>query len=82
MADGDHVRRGTPQVGADPEGLADREDRDGHHDNVDAVDQQRLAEGEPLLTGDLVGTDQADRQAQAQGAEAAQPRLAEDRGDG
>ena len=48
--------------------MADRDD-----DDVDAVGQLRQAEGQPLLAGDLVDADQADGQAEDQGAEAAQP---------
>ena len=54
--------------------MADRDD-----DDVDAVGQLRLPERQPLLAGDLVDADQADREAEAERAEAAQAGGAQDR---
>ena len=67
----------APQVGSHPQGLADGEDADRHHDDVDAVRELREADGEPLLAGDEVDADDADGQADEQGGEAADPGGAE-----
>ena len=62
-----------PVARGDVERLADREQADGDHHDVDAVEQLRDAEGEARLAGLQVDADQAEREADEQAGEAARP---------
>jgi hypothetical protein len=65
-----------------PQGFTHGEDGYGHHHDVQAVRQQRLAEGQAALAGDGVDSHQADGQAEGQRGKAAEPGRPQDRGDG
>lgn len=60
-------------MGGHPERLTERENADRDHDRVDAVAELSDSERQPGLTADAVQTDHADRQAQGQRDEPAQP---------
>ena len=62
---------GAPQMGGDPQRLADGEEPDGDDHDVDAVGELQGAERQPLLAGHLVQADQADGEADQQRGEAA-----------
>ncbi|MNI44312.1 hypothetical protein D3C73_986830 [compost metagenome] len=68
-AHGNDVQGSPAQVGGNPEGFTYGEDRNGNHHNVQAVHQQRLAEGQATLAGHGVDAHQSDGQAQGQRGE-------------